>query len=583
MIKAFPILLIILFYTTTYAQQSNPNAAKIAALEKEKDEAVIKQDFPLASKLKIQIEELKNPIANPNAAKIAVLEKEKDAAVAKQDFPLASKLKKEIEALKNPIANPNAAKISALETQKDAAVAKQDFPLASKLKKQIEELKNPALVQKVNVKNGSNLRETVELNMSKQDFATSNTTAVITANANNEKSEKIKHDEGNEIAKNLKYRRSSLYTLMINDNARLHSNVIKDAFGNSTMPQKFNNHNIGPYLIDTKAELKDQTAVINSYISTNNIAKSIVAKWFNRSNSGKFNMDLIAARGMYDATAMDKVISNSLERGDAMLKDAGEELIGNTFVIVNDYKFTNKEELAKKGKIGMKIIQVAANYAGAGDVTNLALKGVEAGITIAGKGYIIKSTSYLYRLVWDEETEAIFYNNYWVDENNFDPVKVAAFNNANNFKLQFIGSQDAYADVQSSIFTDKSDEDLIRMATVKATDKAIAKLEKKYEAFRTKTPLYSGYPITAKIGLKEDLKGGDKFEVLEQVLDMETGKTIYKRVGIIEVDGDNIWDNSLSEEETEQLRIEGKLPEQQYTYFKGSDKFYAGQLIKQIN
>ncbi len=137
--------------------------------------------------------------------------------------------------------------------------------------------------------------------------------------------------------------------------------------------------------------------------------------------------------------------------------------------------------------------------------------------------------------------------------------------------------------MQSSVFTTKSETDLIRMATIKATDRAVAKLEKKFEAFRTKTPLYSSSPITAKIGVKEDLKSGDKFEVLDQVLDVETGKTTYKRVGIITVDGANIWDNSLSAEETAELKKHGKLPKQQYTYFKGSGNYYPGQLIKQIN
>ena len=127
----------------------------------------------------------------------------------------------------------------------------------------------------------------------------------------------------------------------------------------------------------------------------------------------------------------------------------------------------------------------------------------------------------------------------------------------------------------------KSEEDLIRMATVKATDRAIAKLERKFEEFRTKVPLYSVDPLTAKIGLKEGLEPGDKFEVLQQEVTME-GKTIYKRVGVIQV-SNSIWDNSLSPEETEQLRQQGTLPEQQYTVFIGSGNFYPGQLIKQIN
>lgn len=557
--------------------KANPNAAKIEALEKQKAVAVEKQDWALANTLKQQIERLENSSTNQNTEKIEALEKQKAIAIEKQDWALANKLKQQIERLENPPANPNASKIALLEKQKDEAKAKQDWVLANKLKQQIEQLENPM----ANLKKGSNLRETTLLNMENQDFASTNTPSHANNTIINNDFVKVKSSTDNSLAKDLKYRRSSLYTLMVNDPSRLHANVILDAFGNAVIPQKFNDHNIGPYLINGQANYDDQSYIITNYLSTTNVAKDLVAKWFNRDGMGNFNMDLIAARGMYDASAMDKLIANSALRGDAMLSDAGEELIGNTFVIINDYKFTNKEEVAKKTSGALNLLGGASSLMGydVSAYTSVAA----AGVSVAGKGYWVKTTSYLYRLVWDEEAAAIFYNNYWTDENNYDPAKVEAFNNTQNFKLRFVGMQSAGADVQSSIFTNKSEEDLIRMATVKATDRAIAKLERQYEEFRTKIPLYSVNPLAAKIGVKEGLEAGDKFEVLEQVLDIETGKTFYKRVGIITVDGSQIWDNSLSPEETEALRQQGRLTEQQYTVFKGSGNYYPGQLIKQIN
>lgn len=582
--KIVAILISVILFVSVSAQKMNPNAAKIAALEQQKAAAVAKQDYNLANQLKQQIADLKNPSANPNAAKIAALEKQKAVAVEKQDFLLAKKIKEQIAQLQNPSANPNAAKIAELEKQKAAAVEKQDFLLAKNIKQQIAQLENPsAPTAQRTVVNGSNLRESELLSMASQDFATANSYIPTSTNSAGEyiNYEKIKNSSENSLAQDLKYRRSSLYTLMVNDPARLHANVIQDAFGNAVIPQKFNDHNIGPYLINGQANSEDQSYVISNYLNTNNVAKDIVAKWFNKSADGKFNMDLIAARGMYDASAMDKVIANSAERGDAMLADAGEELIGSTFVIVNDFKFTNKEEAVAKAKVATGAIKFAAGFLPGGGTIQKGIAVAEVGATVAGKGYWVRTTSYLFRLVWDEEAAAIFYQNYWTDDNNFDPTKVEAFKNATNFKLRFIGFENAGADVQSSIFTNKSEEDLIRMATVKATDRALAKLEKKFEEFRTKVPLYSVEPLTAKIGLKEGLVAGDKFEVLQQEVTME-GKTIYKRVGVIQV-SNSIWDNSLSPEETEQLRQQGTLPEQQYTVFIGSGNFYPGQLIKQIN
>jgi hypothetical protein len=500
--------------------------------------------------------------------------------------------------IESPINNEQLTKyatmsVDELEVEKEKAVLSEDFNTAEMLKvmiqtkKDIAAGKTPAatanpVISGATASFGNNKRDIAFKEIEKSGIMNNVVSESAQAQAVQPKTQtnnnvgKLKNAEGN--VQVTKYRRSSLYTLMINDNDRLHANVIKNSFGNSEIPTKFNDHNIGPYLIDGKGGEKDQSDMITNYLQSNEVAKKIIAKWFNRDTDGKFSMDLVAARGMYDATAMDKSIANQTERADALLADAGEELIKNTFVIVNDYKYMNKEEIAAKAKKGMAWANVVTSAAGVdiSTVTDIA----SAGATVAGKGYIVRSTSYLYRLVWDEETAAIFYQNHWTDNNNFNSSKVDAFNKADNYKLVYIGEQNAWADVQSSIFTNKSETDLIQLATVKATDRAIAKLQKKYEEFRTMTPLFSVNPdIKAKIGLKEGLEKGDKFEVLEQRLD-ENNKTIYKRVGVIKV-GDQIWDNTLTNEEIKE--IGESVVDKQFTVFKGSGKFYPGQLIKQIN
>lgn len=132
--------------------------------------------------------------------------------------------------------------------------------------------------------------------------------------------------------------------------------------------------------------------------------------------------------------------------------------------------------------------------------------------------------------------------------------------------------------LQSTIFTSKTNEELIEIATIRAVDKNISKLQRTFEDFRVKTPLLSGDPIKAKIGLKEGLEKGDKFEVLEQVLD-EDGRTSYKRIGTIKVDKKHIWDNTFMAEEAENAE-----QTEDFTLFKGnSNKYASGMLIRQIN
>ncbi len=385
---------------------------------------------------------------------------------------------------------------------------------------------------------------------------------------------------GQEKSTDAVYRRSSLFTLMVTDENRKFADVIEQAFTDAQIPEKFNNHNIDGRTVEkvydeslSKEEQKEaQKVAIEEYFTKNSVAKAVVAKWFNRSEKGGFNMDLISERGSYNATELDVKVAKNSERGLSLLADAGEELINNTFVVVNDFKYISKEEVAQKAKQGLALAGGLMGKSGLGS------KLAGNALDVAGKGYVIKTTSHLYKLVWNEEMAAIFYNDYWTDDANFDEARKKAFDDSNIFKVELVGTEVAWADLQSTSFTKKSEEELVAVATVKAVDAVIAKLQRKYEVFRTKTPLISGDPLSAKIGLKEGLEGGDKYEVLEQTID-KNGKTFYKRQGVIKVDKKQIWDNRFMAGEEKETTEEVK----EYTLFKGGKNFYSGMLIRQIN
>jgi hypothetical protein len=378
------------------------------------------------------------------------------------------------------------------------------------------------------------------------------------------------------------YRRSSLYTLMISEPNRQYAQEIQNTFINASLPDKFNNHLLPARKIPNavigrvkkEKKISIQQANISNYLKKNEIAKQLVAKWFNRSPQGFFDVQLLAERGMYNASDMDVALAKSSKRGMALLADAGEELIKNTFVIVNDFDYISKEEVANKTKAGISLLKDIAEMADVDMDTETA----DELLTTFGKGYVIRTFSYLYRLDWNDSVAAVFYEEYWMDKDNLDAARKAAFDNSDIFKLKFVGYEIAWADLQSTSYTKKSEEELIRIATIRAMDAVIAKLQRKYEVFRTKTPLYSVDPIAAKIGLKEGLEKGDRFEVLEQVMDND-GRTRYKRRGIIKVDKDHIWDNRFMADEDP----DNQDSQLDFTVFKGNGKFYKGMLIRQIN
>lgn len=416
-------------------------------------------------------------------------------------------------------------------------------------------------------------------------------------------------------AKPVKYRRSSIYTIMLDDAGLVKADTIKASFLSAPVPDKYNDHNLHIKFFNPKdiqlteeerkvkkegvgknvgksilsnttggladtTETADLPLIIDKFFTSNGIARGMVAKWFNRSEKGTFNMQLIGERGSYDATEMAANIAKRSTRGVASLADAGEELIGNTFVIVTRLKYVNKEEVAKATN---NLLSTASQFGGSN--FQLAAKGLGAAATVAGKGYVVQTTSYLYKLVWNDSVAAVFYQDYWIDDNSFDPKKKEAFDTTNLFSLELVGTEKAWADVQSSIFSKKSEAELVRIATVQAVDAVIAKLQKKYDVFKTKTPLYTDDPLTAKIGLKESVEKGDKFEVLEQELDEKTGKTIYVKKGVIKVDGSQIWDNRymMAELKAEQDTAASSEPKIDRTLFSGAKgKYYSGMLIRQV-
>lgn len=401
-----------------------------------------------------------------------------------------------------------------------------------------------------------------------------------------------KTDKHTEI---VKYRRGSLHTMIIEDDNLPKKDLILSTFKNAEFPDKYNNHTVGAKSFNIKnyqdkineikegkkAKDKDFSAAIEQYFKDTKLANKMIAKWFNRSEDGAFDMSLIQERGAYDASAQAADMALSTERGLDMLKDAGIELINNTFVVVNYSKFVSNEETAK---ITYDIAKDAAAKLPAA-LQESALEIAKKAYEKARQGYSIWTTAYLYQMEWNDSIEAVFYMDMWMDSTSVDPAKKTMFDNSDLFQLKLLGYEKTRALISGLGSNAESEEMIIENATIKSINSVYNKLQRKFEPFRTKTPLVSIDPLGAKIGLKEGLEGGDKYEVLEQQFDSE-GRVTYKRKGIIKVDKKNIWNNKYNigeeplDEEGNPIEIENNI---EFTHFKGGKGYYPGMLIRQIN
>lgn len=382
---------------------------------------------------------------------------------------------------------------------------------------------------------------------------------------------------------NIDYRRSSIYSILINHTDQQFASEIKQAYLQIPVPDKFNNHNLSVRVLNldkklTGAKSDKENEDISAFLQKNKIASRLVARWFNRDfYTGACDMELVKERGLYNASEFDKQLALRSARGLAMLQDAGEELIGNTFVLVNDIRYIDKNKGAKTAGTVLKILGSAvAAYTGT-DIDDLTDNVGDMIETI--KGFSVSINTFLYKLEWSEEQANLFYQEQYGD--GIDKTKWSNFENArDNYKLKYVGKVESRGGTTSFLGINEEEPILmVRKACQRAIDENVVDLQRNYEEFKTKTPLVSAEPLTAYIGMKEGVSSSSKFEVLETI-EMEDGTRKYKKVGVIEPIDNLIWDNRYMA--SEEGAIGANLG---YTTFRtvSGKNFSKGMLIRELS
>ena len=378
------------------------------------------------------------------------------------------------------------------------------------------------------------------------------------------------------------YRRSSIYTILINHKEQKFATEIKDAFVSLPVPDKYNDHNLSVKVLTMSGKLKDaksddENKEITEFLNNNKVASRLVGKWFNRDIfTGECNSDLVKERGLYDANTYDVIMAEKSARSMALLQDSGEELIGNTFVLVNDIRYVDKEKTGKAIGGALRILGALASIASGVDVTDLTDNLGSMMETL--KGFKVKVNTFLYQLVWDEETMMDFYTTMY--SNGPDNEKVKVFENRRgDFKLKYVGKVESKGGDVSFMGVNLDEPiNMVRKACQRALDENIADLQQDFEAFRTNSPLISVEPLKAHVGLKENVTPGSRFEVLQAIED-ETGKRTYKRVGVITPEKDQIWDNRYMA--LEEGAANASIGATTFKKVSGGP-FYQGMLIREI-
>lgn len=375
-------------------------------------------------------------------------------------------------------------------------------------------------------------------------------------------------------------RRSSLCSILVKHSADKYADEIEEQFSQIPISERFNDHNLSVRTVST-TQKKVQDSDLKSFIDKNQIASRLVAKWFDRNIlTGECTLDTVKARGRYDATAFDIEMANRSTLGQAMLEDAGEDLIGNTYLLLNDVTYIDKNKKARTwalvGAIAMGAL-MAAGGASAGDI-NKTMNNT-ADIISSYKGFAVKIRTKLYRLVWDNNVSVPFYTEAYAVAP--DEAKKEAFEKMrSNFKLEYMGEVTSKGGRTSFLGINEEEPVLmIRKACARAIDENIVDLQHKFEPFRIKTPISAVTPeVTAPIGKKEGITAASKFEVLEIV--EKNGKTSYKRVATVKPVATKIWDNRFMADK--EGSGSSKLGETTFVKTSGGD-IYPGMLLREID
>ncbi|MBO7596992.1 MAG: hypothetical protein J6T70_08130 [Bacteroidales bacterium] len=201
------------------------------------------------------------------------------------------------------------------------------------------------------------------------------------------------------------YNRNSL-TILLVDGGK-YSSELKNAMNTVVVPEKFDNNMLDKRILP---ELPNSDAVRNK-LEEMKVPNDIFSKWFSRSGDGKFDMSVVYNRGLYNASDADVIRASAAKLGMAKLKDAGEKLIKQSYVLVLCFGSIKTME------------QVYDEMDAARKKTAKALNKEFKPVARTKNGYKGEVAGFLFRLSDVAQTMDNFYTNMWIyDEDAPDVV-----------------------------------------------------------------------------------------------------------------------------------------------------------------
>lgn len=278
------------------------------------------------------------------------------------------------------------------------------------------------------------------------------------------------------------YNRSSISCVFIDgrynsqpDIAKFYKSFeISDKFDYNNIPTKF-------ITLDKKLMNEHYVQTPTTYLNMNhsdgfvNLGKEVVSYIFNRKDDGSFDDSRIKSRGLYNANDQD-IKNAAVVKVNDLAFEWGEKLLNSAYIVVVDiYKATS--EVTDNGNTKYKVEMV----------------------------------THAFKLNCDSETLNNFYQTAWIEKGMSTADRNIALKNYDEmvFELSYITSVTSYGSSTQSKLLSGS----FYKACNSAFQIAFSELEEKIPAWQTATYITSRNPLEAKIGKKEGVKNGDRFDI----------------------------------------------------------------------
>lgn len=388
-----------------------------------------------------------------------------------------------------------------------------------------------------------------------------------------------------------RFERSSVYSVLINHAAERFSEDIAETFLQLPTPEKYNDHNLSVRIVNVSDKSLGANArqLVDAWVENNQVGGRLVARWFEHdSETGVCRFDLLRRRSAFPESKWKYVFSNEASLSQSILEDAGEHLIGRTFLLVHDVMQVDRQRGNRAATTAVDVLNALAGAAtgnGSKTAAYARLEQTEANqlpkLQKFYKGFRLRVRTYLYRLQWDDHMAEDFFNDCWTDTPDKDKVR--------NFKtfrprvsMKYIGEQ--YYETPATTYDGidpNQPRDIVRKALQRAIDENIVALQQSCFDFRPLTPITvdEDGTITAAIGRRDGVRETSHYEVLEPYLN-DRGHHALRRVATLVPRKGCIWDNRYLalEEQTDGATLGTTTLVREM----GEEQLTSGMLIRQI-